>query len=92
MIIDGIAVICPADMTEEEAAVYVRSEIEHWKQTKPGKEIGSIIITIEGDEVVITAKERSPIRRIRRITGYLSSEDRFNDAKLAELRDRVKHL
>ena len=29
------------------------------------------------------------IRRIRRITGYFSSTDRFNDAKLAELRDRV---
>lgn len=31
------------------------------------------------------------IRRIRRITGYLSTEDRFNDAKRAELHDRVKH-
>lgn len=31
------------------------------------------------------------IRRIRRITGYLSTEDRFNDAKKAELRSRVKH-
>ncbi|HBF39260.1 MAG TPA: anaerobic ribonucleoside-triphosphate reductase, partial [Firmicutes bacterium] len=31
------------------------------------------------------------IRRIRRITGYLSTVDRFNDAKQAELRDRVKH-
>ena len=31
------------------------------------------------------------IRRIRRITGYLSTEDRFNDAKKAELDSRVKH-
>jgi ribonucleoside-triphosphate reductase (formate) len=31
------------------------------------------------------------IRRIRRITGYLSTVDRFNDAKQAELKDRVKH-
>ena len=30
------------------------------------------------------------IRRIRRITGYLSTVDRFNDAKQAELKDRVK--
>lgn len=30
--------------------------------------------------------------RIRRITGYLvGSIDRFNDAKKAEVRDRVKH-
>ncbi len=31
------------------------------------------------------------IRRIRRITGYLSTVDRFNDAKQAELKERVKH-
>ncbi len=31
------------------------------------------------------------IRRIRRITGYLSTVDRFNDAKQAELRGRVGH-
>ncbi|MBS4023688.1 MAG: anaerobic ribonucleoside-triphosphate reductase [Dethiobacter sp.] len=31
------------------------------------------------------------IRRIRRITGYLSTEDRFNSAKQAELRDRKQH-
>lgn len=31
------------------------------------------------------------IRRVRRITGYLSTVDRFNDAKLAELNSRVTH-
>lgn len=31
------------------------------------------------------------IRRIRRITGYLSTVDRFNDAKKCELDMRVKH-
>jgi anaerobic ribonucleoside-triphosphate reductase len=31
------------------------------------------------------------IRRIRRITGYLSTVDRFNDAKQAELKERSKH-
>ncbi len=31
------------------------------------------------------------IRRVRRITGYLSTVDRFNDSKLAELNDRVVH-
>ncbi len=33
----------------------------------------------------------SEIRRVRRITGYLSTVDRFNDAKVAELRDRKPH-
>ncbi len=32
------------------------------------------------------------IRRIRRITGYLSTVDRFNAAKQAELHDRHSHL
>lgn len=33
----------------------------------------------------------SEVRRIRRITGYLSTDDRFNSAKQAELRDRRTH-
>jgi hypothetical protein len=34
-----------------------------------------------------------PFTRLRRITGYLvgDRDTRFNDAKLAEERDRVKH-
>lgn len=33
-----------------------------------------------------------PFERIRRITGYLvGTIDRFNNAKQAEVRDRVKH-
>lgn len=32
------------------------------------------------------------IKRIRRITGYFSTVDRFNDAKKAELKARVSHL
>lgn len=31
------------------------------------------------------------IKRVRRITGYLSTVDRFNDAKQEELHDRVSH-
>ncbi|WP_027366089.1 anaerobic ribonucleoside-triphosphate reductase [Desulfotruncus alcoholivorax] len=31
------------------------------------------------------------IRRVRRITGYLSTVDRFNDSKVAELNDRIIH-
>lgn len=34
----------------------------------------------------------SRIRRVRRITGYLSTIDRFNDSKVSELKDRVPHL
>ena len=31
------------------------------------------------------------IRRVRRITGYLSTVDRFNDSKVSELKDRTPH-
>ena len=31
------------------------------------------------------------IRRVRRITGYLSTVDRFNDSKVAELNSRIVH-
>ena len=35
----------------------------------------------------------APFERIRRITGYLvGTMDKWNDAKKAEERDRVKHL
>ena len=36
--------------------------------------------------------DSSSIKRIRRITGYLSTVDRFNDAKVCELKERVAHL
>ncbi|MDR1805563.1 MAG: anaerobic ribonucleoside triphosphate reductase [Clostridium sp.] len=36
---------------------------------------------------------QAPFERIRRITGYLvGTLDRFNDAKAAEVKDRVKHI
>ncbi len=42
-------------------------------------------------ESVCPACQSGSIRRVRRITGYLSTVDRFNDAKCAELADRVAH-
>jgi len=37
-------------------------------------------------------EEHIPFERIRRITGYLvGTLDRFNDAKKAEVHDRIKH-
>ena len=36
--------------------------------------------------------EGVPFQRVRRITGYLvGSIDKFNDAKRAEVKDRLKH-
>ena len=43
-------------------------------------------------ESVCPACQSGSIRRVRRITGYLSTVDRFNDAKRAELADRAAHM
>lgn len=53
----------------------------------------SIRSTENPDEYGITPVfEKVPFQRIRRITGYLVGDfGRFNDAKRAEVEDRVKH-
>ena len=72
-------------------------EIEAYKKRVqkqyPDKKITHLVLTNEGEYVDIDCDlETVPFERIRRITGYLvGSLDRFNDAKLAEEADRVKH-
>jgi anaerobic ribonucleoside-triphosphate reductase len=48
------------------------------------------------DRLIVTngkVGEGVPFQRIRRITGYLTGTlDRWNDAKRAEEKDRVKHF
>lgn len=44
------------------------------------------------DPITNTVGKDIPFQRIRRITGYLVGDlSRFNDAKLAEVKDRTKH-
>ena len=60
---------------------------------KVSKTIQTIDLKIDGDFVDVDYHFADvPFQRIRRITGYLvGTLDRFNDAKRAEVRDRVKH-
>jgi len=88
-LINGVRVSCVEDIPELEAMEYANDEIRLWAEK--GKEISSIFITLDGYMIVIDAKERSPIRRIRRITGYLSEVTNFNDGKRNELADRRNH-
>jgi len=47
---------------------------------------------ISGDFIDIKTYRKAPFKRIRRITGYLVGDlSRFNDAKLAEVNERLKH-
>jgi len=90
VLMNNVLVDFPKDMHEEEAKQYVKDEIILWKSKN--KLLDRIMITIDGEEVTIKSFEKSPIKRIRRITGYLSEVSNFNDAKRAELADRSIHM
>ena len=77
-----------ATLPQEEIDAYVG----HLREKFPGRSFQSIGIEVDGDYVNLTWElEPAPFERIRRITGYLvGTLDRFNDAKRAEERDRVK--
>ncbi|MBO4865722.1 MAG: hypothetical protein K6F71_06250 [Ruminococcus sp.] len=72
-------------------------EIEEYKKyvsnKHPEDKIAILVIESDGEYVDLTCyTEAVPFERIRRITGYLvGSLDRFNDAKRAEVADRVSH-
>ena len=65
------------------------------RKNNPGMEVEAMTLTIGEDDFVDVDYQLTPIpfERIRRITGYLvGTVDRFNNAKRAEERDRVKHM
>ena len=68
--------------------------IKHCTEKHKDKRIRHININVDGDFVDLDVTfESMPFERIRRITGYLvGTLDRFNNAKRAEVEDRVKHL
>ena len=56
------------------------------------KDVDFVEVIIAGDFIDIKTYRKAPFKRIRRITGYLVGDlSRFNDAKLAEVNDRLKH-
>ncbi len=76
-------------MPQAEIDAYVKS----LKEANPDKYITSVEFTVDGEFVDMNyTYDNVPFERIRRITGYLvGTVDRFNDAKRAEVEDRVKH-
>lgn len=78
-----------AEITEQEKQNY----IDYVSAKFPDKQIKTIEIEIEGDFVnLMYSFHDVPFERTRRITGYLTgSLDKWNSAKRAEERDRVKH-
>ena len=62
-------------------------------EKKYNRKLKSLEVTIDGEFADLNYEfEPAPFERIRRITGYLvGTMDKWNDAKRAEERDRVKH-
>ena len=55
-------------------------------------DIDFVEVIINGDFIDIKTYRKAPFKRIRRITGYLVGDlSRFNNAKLAEVNERLKH-
>ena len=71
----------------------INTYVMQLKEANPDKEFKTFEFTVDGDYVDVNyTYDAVPFERIRRITGYLvGTLDRFNNAKRAEVEDRVKH-
>lgn len=84
---NDVMVACPNEMTQQEAQLYVKEQLA----IQPNRRLVEVDITLEGEKVFLKPHYESIIR-VRRITGYLSTLPRFNDAKRDEEKDRLKRL
>ena len=80
----------PDGMTVAEVSAY----INYMAKQHPDIKSGGLDIELDGEDVELTlTPDVVRFQRIRRITGYLvGTLDRFNNAKRAEVDDRVKHM
>ena len=83
----GIKIYCADGISQEEAAIYLNNQL----QVMPHKTLLSLELGLDGNDVVVKP-HYDTIVRVRRITGYLSTLPRFNDAKKKEAADRVSHI
>ena len=76
------------ELSKKEIQAYI-----DYIQDKNHQVVDELTITVDGEYVDLNyTLVPVPFERIRRITGYLvGTMDRWNDAKKAEERDRVKH-
>ena len=91
IIVNGITVITEdlENITDREVEKYIEKIREETRDP-----ISKIIIRNEGEGNISLEYTLAPVKfeRIRRITGYLvGTTDRWNNAKRAEEKDRVKH-
>ena len=81
--------VTKGELSQKEIDCYV----DRARELYPENQVSEMDIAVDGDFVDISYKfNQVPFQRIRRITGYLvGTLDRFNNAKYAEVNDRVKH-
>lgn len=90
--VDGVKVKADYPATEKEIHKYI--EYLAAKHKRKPSDIRSLTLKLLDDNEVDTdcVFAEQKFERIRRITGYLvGTTDRWNNAKQAELHDRVKH-
>ena len=77
------------EISEREKQEYV----DYIEKKFPTNPLKRLTVKIDGDYADLEYEfEPRPFERIRRITGYLvGTMDRWNNAKRAEERDRVRH-
>ena len=87
LVIDDVSVTASDEISRVELQEYVRLQ----KAKYPT--LYMLEVKADGEFVELYAHtRRQPFERIRRISGYLvGSLDKWNNAKRAEERDRVKH-
>lgn len=92
-IINGILVNSELELTKKEAQKYVTMVKKNVDKNALVTDL-NILKADNDEEVILDYKvHQAKFERIRRITGYLSgTTDSWNDAKKAELNDRVKHV
>lgn len=87
--VNGANIVCPKGMAQKEVKEYIK----YLKDKHPKQRLVRLMISADGEHVDFEYElESMPFERIRRITGYLvGTTDRWNSAKQAEEKARVKH-
>lgn len=85
-----VKVTAAEGISQQEIDMIMAEEIKMYEEQ--GKHLGELNLELAGGEIVVHSAPVSNITRVRRITGYLSNQNNFNDAKRGELRDRTTHM
>lgn len=92
LVLDGVDVSYDFDAEEVELKKYLAIIAKKTKRNIKDIVTAKFHLMKDGNVDIDYSIRGQKFDRIRRITGYLvGTVDRWNDAKQAELRDRVKH-